>query len=137
MVNALLSPLSKHIKQSNSPIQKLILIADFYRNYYSFSKQLGGCPILNIGVDSNNSNSELLQKVREVIQKIQDQLCSIIENGIEEGEISTKINAMQYAKRIDTIIQGAIFMTYTMNDEFYMKNTMDLIDQIIHKELKI
>ncbi|MEP5340384.1 MAG: TetR/AcrR family transcriptional regulator [Algibacter sp.] len=137
MVKSLLSPLSKYIKQSDSPIQKLLLITDFYRNYYPFSKQLGGCPILNIGVDANNSNSELLQKVREVIQRIQDQLCSIIENGIEAGEISTKINAMQYAKRIDTMIQGAIFMTYTMNDEFYMTDTMNLIDEIIHNELKL
>ena len=137
IVKALMKPLSKHLELSNSPIKKLYLITDFYRNYYSFSKQLGGCPVLNIGVDANNSNSELLNKVRDTIQRIQDKLCSIIENGIEEGEISTEINAMQYAKRIDTIIQGAIFMTYTMNDEVYMKDTMNHIDQIITNELKI
>ena len=136
MVKSLMKPLSIHLEQSNSPIQKLHLITDFYRNYYPFSKQLGGCPVLNIGVDANNSNSDLLDKVRETIQRIQDKLCSIIENGIEAREISPEINAMQYAKRIDTIIQGAIFMTYTMNDEFYMKDTMDHIDHIISKELK-
>ncbi|SFZ94393.1 DNA-binding transcriptional regulator, AcrR family [Flaviramulus basaltis] len=137
MVKALIKPLSKHLESSNSPIQKLFLITDFYRNYYPFSKQLGGCPVLNIGVDANNSNSELLNKVRDTIQRIQDKLCSIIENGIEDGEISTEINAMQYAKRIDTIIQGAVFMTYTMNDEVYMKDTMNHVDQIITNELKI
>lgn len=137
MVKSLMQPLSNHLKNSNSPIQKLFLITDFYRNYYPFSQQIGGCPILNIGVDANNSNSQLLKKVREVIQRIQDQLCSIIEKGIEACEISIDINAMQYAKRIDTMIQGAIFMTYTMNDEFYMKDTMNLIDQLIYKDLKI
>jgi len=137
MVNSLLKPLSKHLELSNSPIQKLFLITDFYRNYYHFSKHLGGCPVLNIGVDANNSNSELLNKVRDTIQRIQDKLCSIIEDAIEKGEISSEINAMQYAKRIDTMIQGAVFMTYTMNDDFYMKDTMNLIDQIIEKELKI
>lgn len=44
---------------------------------------------------------------------------------------------MQFAKRLDTMIQGAIFMTYTMDDEFYIKDTMNQIDQIIHSELKI
>lgn len=136
MVKSLMKPLSIHLEQSSSPIKKLYLITDFYRNYFPFSQQLGGCPVLNIGVDSNNSNSELLNKVRDTIQRIQDKLCSIIENGIEAGEISTEINAMQYAKRIDTMIQGAIFMTSTMNDEFYMKDTMDLIDHLISKELK-
>lgn len=137
MVKSLMKPLSDHLTKSNSPIEKLHLITDFYRNYYPFSKQLGGCPVLNIGVDANNSNSQLLKKVRDVIQKIQDQLCSIIENGIEIGEISTKINAMKYAKRIDTIIQGAIFMTYTMNDEVYLIDTMDLLDNLIETELKL
>ncbi len=137
MVRFLMKPLSDHLAQSDSPIQKLHLISDFYRNYYSFSKQLGGCPVLNIGVDANNSNSILLKKVRDVIQRIQDQLCTIIENGIEANEISTNINPIIYAKRIDTIIQGAIFMTYTMNDEQYMKDTMDLVDKIIETELKL
>lgn len=136
-VKSLMKDISKHLKLSDSPIQKLFLITDFYRNYYSYSKNNGGCPVLNIGVDANNQNTLLLQKVKQVIEKIQDQMATIIENGIEAGEISSKINAMQYAKRLDTMIQGAIFMTYTMDDEFYIKDTMSQIDQMIHNELKI
>jgi len=135
-VKFLMGHISKHLQLSNSPIQKLFLITDFYRNYYDYSKKLGGCPVINVGVDANNQNTLLLQKVKEVIQKIQDQLATIIENGIEKGEISSEINAMQYAKRIDTMIQGAIFMTYTMDDAFYLKDTMIQIDQMIHTELK-
>ncbi|WP_341215476.1 TetR/AcrR family transcriptional regulator [uncultured Wocania sp.] len=136
-VKSLMKDISKHLELSNSPIQKLFLISDFYRNYYQYSKKKGGCPVLNIGVDANNQNSLLLKKVKEVIEKIQDQVATIIENGIEAGEISTNVNAMQYAKRLDTMIQGAIFMTYTMDDEHYMKDTMNQIDQMIHNELKI
>lgn len=136
-VKALLKRIAKHLELSDSPIQKLFLISDFYKNYYDYSKQLGGCPVLNIGVDANNQNTLLLKKVKEVIEKIQDQVATIIEDGIEAGEISTNINAMQYAKRLDTMIQGAVFMTYTMDDELYMKDTMNQIDQMIHNELKI
>lgn len=136
-VKKLMKDISKHLSLSDSPIQKLFLIVDFYRNYYAYSKKNGGCAVLNIGVDANNQNTLLLKKVKEVIEKIQDQVATIIEDGIEAGEISTNINAMQYAKRLDTMIQGAVFMTYTMNDEFYMKDTMNQIDQMIHTELKI
>lgn len=135
-VKNMMKRIAEHLSLSDSPIQKLFLISDFYRNYYNYSKQLGGCPVLNIGVDANNQNSLLLKKVRQVIEKIQDQVATIIENGIEIGEISSEINAMQYAKRLDTLIQGAIFMTYTMDDEFYLKDTMNQIDQIIHNEMK-
>lgn len=136
-VKNLLKRIAEHLKLSDSPIQKLFLISDFYRNYYNYSKQIGGCPIINIGVDSNNQNTLLLQKVKVVIEKIQYKVATLIENGIEAGEISTEINALHYARRIHTMIQGAIFMTYTMEDEFYLKDTMNQIDQMIHNELKI
>ena len=111
-------------------------MTDFYRNYYLYTNKMGGCPILNVGVDANNQNTLLLQKVRTIIQRIQDQLATIIEEGIELGEISTKVNAMHTAKRMDTMIQGAIFMAYTMDDDFYIKDTMDQIDNMIEKELR-
>jgi AcrR family transcriptional regulator len=135
-VRNLMKKIATHLELSNSPIQKLFLITDFYRNYYSYSKELGGCPVLNIGVDANNQNTKLLLNVKQVIEKIQDQVATIIEKGIEVKEITNEINAMQYAKRIDTMIQGAIFMTYTLDDEFYLKDTMNQIDQMIHNELK-
>lgn len=136
-VKNMMKQIADHLSHSDSPIGKLFLITNFYRNYYNYSKQLGGCPILNIGVDANNQNTLLLQKVKHVIERIQDQLATLIEDGIEAGEISSEINAMYFAKRLDTMVQGAIFMTYTMDDDFYIQDTMDLIDNIIHKELKI
>ncbi len=135
-IKNMMKRIANHMSSGNSPIEKLFLITDFYRNYYDYSKQLGGCPVLNIGVDANNQNTLLLQNVRQVIERLQDQVATLIEDGIEAGEISTEVNAMQFAKRLDTMIQGAIFMTYTMDDNFYIKDTMDAIDALITNELK-
>ena len=136
MVKSLMKAIVKHMDKSDSPIEKLLLISDFYRNYYLYTNKMGGCPILNVGVDANHQNSLLLEKVRVIIQRILDQLATIIEDGIEIGEISTEVNAMYTAKRIDTMIQGAIFMAYTMDDEFYINDTMDQIDKMINQELR-
>lgn len=103
--------IADHMSTSYSPIGKLLLITDFYRNYYDYNKHLGGCPVLNIGVVANNQNTLLLLKVRQVIERVQDQVATLIEDAIEIGEISDEVNAMQFAKRLDTMIQGAIFMT--------------------------
>ncbi|MFP4845830.1 TetR/AcrR family transcriptional regulator [Winogradskyella sp. PE311] len=135
-VKKLMDLLRTYVSKGKTPIEKIYLVVDFYRNYYNLSKSYGGCPLLNIGVDSNNQNSKLLKKVRVVIQIIQDDLASTINKGIKIGEIHSNINAIDYAKRIDSMIQGAIFMTYTMDDDFYLKDTMDQIDLIIKNELK-
>lgn len=135
-VKMVLSAISKHINFSNSPIKKLHLIADFYKDYSKFTKKMGGCPVINIGVDANNQNTILLQKVRTVIERIQYQIANIIEDGIAIGEISSEINALHYSKRIDTMIQGAVFMAHTMNDDFYLQDTMQQIDNMIINEMK-
>lgn len=136
-IKKLMNLITNHINQSDSPLQKLYLISGFYRGYHKIIKTYGGCPVLNVGIDANNQNSELFQNVRLVIKRIQNDFANIIKNGIAAGEISKKINAMQYAKRFDSMIQGAIFMAYTMDDEFYLKDAMDHIDTLITNELKI
>jgi len=73
-VKKLLKDISRYLEKKDSPFEKLLLITDFYRNYYSYSKLNGGCPIINIGVDANNQNTRLLKNVRIVIEKIQDRL---------------------------------------------------------------
>ena len=41
-VNQVLKSISTHQNKNKSPLQKLYLITDFYKNYYNFSKKLGG-----------------------------------------------------------------------------------------------
>lgn len=136
-VNDLLLHISKHQEQSKSPLQKLILITDFYRNYYSFSKELGGCPILNVGVDSFSQETALLEEVKNVIDKTQKNIAKLIEWGKKEGEINVQADAQIFSKRMYNYIQGAIFMCYTMDDPNYLQLAMDELKELIQRELYI
>ena len=134
-VNDLLKRISQHQEQSSSPLQKLYLITDFYRNYYDFSKHLGGCPILNVGVDSNNQDTTLLEKVRSVIIKTQNNIAKLVNWGKEVGEIKQTVDSQKFAKRLYSHIQGAVFMTYTMDDSDYLIQSMNEIDNYIKKNI--
>ena len=134
-VNDLLKKVALHQKQSKSPLQKLYLITDFYRNYYDFSRELGGCPILNLGVDANNQDTALLEEVRNVINKTQHHIAKLVDWGIEVGEIKQTVISKKFAKQLYSRIQGAIFMTYTMDDSSYLNQTMDEIDSYIKSDI--
>jgi len=134
-VNDLLKKVALHQEQSKSPLQKLYLITDFYRNYYDFSRELGGCPILNIGVDANNQDTTLLEEVRNVIKKTQHHIAKLVDWGIEVGEIKKAVVSQKFAKQLYSRIQGAIFMTYTMDDNTYLQQTMDELDSYIKSEI--
>lgn len=135
-VNTLLKKIAKHQNQSKSPLKKLYLITDFYTNYYDYSKELGGCPILNIGVDSNQQDTSLLEHVRLVINKTQHNISKLIDWGKETGEIKQEVKSHLFAKRLYSHIQGAIFMTYTMDDDQYLKQAMIEINSIIKNEIE-
>jgi AcrR family transcriptional regulator len=136
-VNDLLVSISLHQKKGSTPLQQLLLIPDFYRNYYEYSKQLGGCPILNVGVDSTGQETDLIINVRNVIEKTQANIAKLIEIGKSKGEINKSIHSLDFAKILYSRIQGAVFMMYVMNDPNYMNSTMDDVEQMIRNELTI
>lgn len=120
-----------------SPIQQLYGLTNFYRKYKSYTIEFGGCPIVNIGVDANHENPKLLKKVQEVISKLQYSITKMISNAIQAGEIKKAVNPEKYGRQFFTIIEGAVFMTVTMNDDTYLQQMMDLIDHIISTELAV
>ncbi len=132
-VNDLLKRVALHQEQSKLPLQKLYLITNFYRNYYDFSKHLGGCPILNVGVDANNQDTALLEEVRNIIIRTQNNIAKLIDWGKEAGEIKQTVDSQMFAKRLYSHIQGAVFMTYTMDDSDYLNQSMNEIDNYIKK----
>ncbi|WP_299220588.1 TetR/AcrR family transcriptional regulator [uncultured Aquimarina sp.] len=136
-VKNMLRRITDHQTLSDSSIEKLFLVTDFYRNYYDYSHELGGCPVLNMGVDAKHQNTALFKYVQYTINKIQNNLVLLIDNGKQAGEIQYKIDSILYAKRLYTMIVGAIFMTHTMEDNSYLLQTMDQIDAIIINELKL
>lgn len=136
-VNDLLVSIATHQKKGKTPLQKLLLIADFYRNYYNYSQQLGGCPILNVGVDATNQNTDLIINVRNVIEKTQSNIAKLVDMGKSAGEIKNAADSMEFARKLYGRIQGAVFMMYVMNDPKYMSSAMDDVGVMIRRELAI
>ena len=135
-VNQVLKSISTHQNKNKSSLQKLYLITDFYKNYYNFSKKLGGCPILNNGVDAKNQNTNLHNEVVLIINKTQTNIAKLIEQGIKNGVIKRTVNSKKFAKRLYSHIQGAVFMAFTMNEANYLDTAVEDMNLIIKNELE-
>lgn len=134
-VDRVVLKIKEELSNIESPLQRLYGLSNFYRKYKTYTIDYGGCPILNIGVDANNQNPELLKKVQEVIFKLQSYITKMIQHGIDVGEIRNDVNPTLYAKKIFTLIEGAVFMSTTMNDDSYIQEIMACVDDIIKSEL--
>lgn len=135
-VHKVVNSIREQSRSSRSPYLRLKNITRFYRNYKSYVAEMGGCPILNIGVDANNNNPELFVRVKRIIKEIQGQISRLIEKGQECGELTREIDADIYAGRIFGQIQGSIFLSVTMKSDKYMIDMMDTIDDMIDREMK-
>ena len=96
---------------------------------------LGGCPVLNIGIDANNQNPELAQRVQYIIQRLIDQMAQIIEAGIRQGEFNASVDAHEMSRRIYSMIEGSLFTASLMHREQHLLEMMDFIDHMIDKDL--
>ena len=97
---------------------------------------MGGCPVLNVGIDSNNTNPELFKRVKDVAKKLTDSISSIIKEGQTQNIIKSEVDPELYGGRIFSFIEGSIFTSVLLKNDKYLIDMMNHIDDMIDNELK-
>lgn len=133
--NLLLETLDKRLAEGESSLDKLFSLLGFYKQYDLFTLPLGGCPILNVGVDAQGNNSQLAAAVRETIKEIEGKIALVLENGAKNNEIHLPVPPLQFAKQLYTMIQGAVAMSTMTRDRKYLINTLTYMEHLIRREV--
>ncbi|HPP96411.1 MAG TPA: TetR/AcrR family transcriptional regulator, partial [Spirochaetota bacterium] len=76
-------------KEYENSCDKLIAMAVAFKENYEFSVKMGGCPVVNAAVDSDDGNPLLKRKVERFIKSWKNFVSSIRQEGKEKGEIIT------------------------------------------------
>ncbi len=136
-IKYIIKGIEKHVEITDSPLERLYLLIDFYRSYYDFTLAYGGCPILNVGIDSNHQQTPLYLRTKGIIIKLNKRLMELIDAGKKMHEIKPSISSEKYATLIFSMIEGAIFMSFTMQNKKYLIDVMAYIDTLITNEIKL
>jgi AcrR family transcriptional regulator len=131
-----LSRIKQYMDKGKTPLERLLNLVDFYKNYYEFTNDFGGCPIINTSVDAKNTHPALLEHAKETISTIEGLIAQQIEYGKQIGEIRKTIPGVVYSKRFFSLIQGAIFMSQTTNDKSYTTDCLNVIIDTINQRFK-
>lgn len=132
----LLNAIDEKLNSDGTALQKIFSLTDFYRHYDVFTGSMGGCPVLNVGVDANNNNALLKSATNEIIRTIEGKIALVLENGVKNNEIKLPVRPLQFAKQLYTMIQGAIAMATITSDRKYLINTIAYLDVLVKKEIK-
>ncbi|WP_422348199.1 TetR/AcrR family transcriptional regulator [Flagellimonas sp.] len=134
--NHLLAIIDDKLAVEGRAMDKIHSLLRFYRQYDVYTLPMGGCPIVNVGVDAQHNNHLLAAAVKETIKEIEGKIALVLENGSKNGEIHIPVPPLQFAKQLFTMLQGAITMSTMTRDRKYLVNTIAYLEQLVQREIK-
>ncbi len=132
----LLDAIDDRLSIPGTSLERLSNLTEFYKKYDSFSASMGGCPVLNIGIDAQHNNKLLAAASKETIKEIEGKIALVLENGLNNGELKIPVTPLQFAKQMFTMLQGAIAMATVTQDRKYLLNTVAYLEILMKRELK-
>jgi len=93
----------------------------------------GGCPMLNFGMESDDTSPIILAKVAAMIKEAQKELKDIVDKGIEHGEFMADWDSRKFAIKVFALMEGGNLISRTTRSNAQMK----IIVQIIKDEIEV
>ena len=133
----IIQQLNERVMEQESAIDKLKALTDYYRQYYAKVIDYGGCPVVNLSVDTHYQNPQLFKKVSQVVERLMEKMTGILILGIEQGVLRPEIDPVKYSKLIFAQIEGGIFTSVMTKDPSGLSLILDHVDSMIANELSV
>lgn len=117
---------------ATTAIDRLNAFADSFRGFTTQPIGVGGCPILNTAVESDDTHPRLRQHVQNAVTEIRALIDSIVELGIRQHEIIATTDREQVSTIILATIEGAIMMSKLYGNDTYLDRAIDHLHQYIN-----
>ena len=132
MFKQITKTLLSKIKKENNSKDKLFAILDFFETYITHPFIKGGCPILNVAIEFDNTNSPLKDKGRLGIKYLKDSVIKIITNGKKHNQIDPNLNEENFAILFIASIEGSIMMSNLNNNS----NDINIVSNFLRKYIE-
>ncbi|QEM03417.1 TetR family transcriptional regulator [Mucilaginibacter rubeus] len=75
----------------------------------------GGCPIVNFSTETDDTNPAIKKKLKNMVDTAITTYANIIQEGIDNGELSNAINPVEFATRMMLSIEGGNAICRVLN----------------------
>lgn len=126
LTKKLTAEIDSYVQMGTTAKEKLFAFLDFYRDNL-LRNDLGGCPILNFGVESDDTNPVIKQRVNQSINGMQVKIAGLVQQGIAAGEFGDNVNAELFALKMFALLEGGMLIGRVQNSARPMKQITDLL----------
>jgi TetR/AcrR family transcriptional repressor of nem operon len=114
---------------------KVCALIDTFRDSARGSAMDGGCPIVNLAIESDDADPELRSAAREAMSRLIGLFEKTIAKGIEGGEFA-KQDARQSAVQIVATLEGGLVLSNLYKDPGYLKSAADRLESDVRAGLR-
>ncbi|MCP1312703.1 TetR/AcrR family transcriptional regulator [Paenibacillus tyrfis] len=125
------------VASQKSAYDQLLAIIRVYENVMEAPPFVGGCPVMNIAVDSDDTHAELAEQAQVALSSFMDLVYNVLQYGIETGEFKSDMDKRMISHFIITIIEGGVMISKLFHSNEYIQDNnkllIDFIKQYICK----
>jgi TetR/AcrR family transcriptional repressor of nem operon len=96
----------------------------------------GGCPLLNTGVDSDNGNPILRERVQKALRGWEKMLRMTLTEGIEAGTVREDVDADKVARLIISGLEGGMLVSRIEKNDQALRYAMEHLDSYLEREVR-
>ena len=115
MMQAIFVALGTKIKAENTTKEKLFCVLNLFQSYITNPLIVGGCPLLNVAVEVDDTNLELKQKAQQALFVFRDSVERIIINGKTHKQVGALVNEKLVATILISTLEGGVMMSKLQN----------------------
>jgi len=123
------------INRFDHPKDKLFAYLDLYRNPMNPPLE-GGCPMLNFGMEADDQNEVVREKVAAKVNQSQQLIVGIIEQGIRQGDFKADWNYKEFATMMFALIEGGVLIGKTTRKSDKMAIIIKNLKKMIEAQLR-
>ena len=116
------------LSKYTSAKEKLFAYLDHFKEG-EFRNEHGGCPVLNFGTESDDTNPEIKERVHQAVQASQKYLENLLQQGISNGEFQPEMNTQKVALKFYAMLEGIVLISRVSNHDKQMDEIIALIKE--------
>ncbi|HBU82416.1 MAG TPA: TetR/AcrR family transcriptional regulator [Paenibacillus sp.] len=109
------------VDQEQSASGRLLAFFRVYEDVVDNPPFVGGCPMQNTAVESDDTHTELREQARQGLHTYLDMMKSIILDGINSGEFKEDLDGDALASFTFSLLEGGILLSKLDGDNKHMK----------------
>lgn len=135
-VDTLTNQLCEVVDRESSAVGKLLGVLRVFVQNIENAPFAGGCPLLNMAIESDDAHPELRERVRKALGGLQRRIRRIVLDGIHTGELVATADADGLASVFVSTLEGATMLSHLYRDPVHMDRAVAHLTEVIQARVR-